>query len=105
MDVQLNIDPAELAKNITNALTSTAFSEMFKTAVEEELNEITKSTYNSNSVMRRVIKNFFEVQMRKVLEEEYTEKAKIMILQKFESDGKLDEMADKLLSRIKLNDY
>jgi DNA topoisomerase IA len=105
MEINLNLDPAEIAKKLTEALTNQAFSELFKKAVEDELKEITKSTYNTDSVMRRVVKQFMEQQMYKVLNEEYSEKAKELIRQKLEESGKLEEYAGKLMDGLKFDRY
>jgi hypothetical protein len=105
MEIQLNLDPAEIAKKLTESLTNQAFTELFKKSVEEELKVITSSNWNNgDSVMRRAVRSFLEAQMYKVLNEEYTEVAKNIIRKKFD-ENKLAELAEKFVERIKLSDY
>lgn len=104
MEVNLNIDPAELAKKITEALTNEAFSDLFKKAVEDTLTELSKKEYSNDSIIKRTVKEFFTKKMVEVLEQEYSERAK-EICRATITDGKLQELANVFASRIRLSDY
>jgi len=101
MDLQLNINAEELAKKLTDALTTEAFFKLFKESVESELKRLTESNAwnGTNTIMRRTIEGFIAEEMRKQLDNEYKPKIQAAIkarLEKEDLDKLCAELADKV---------
>jgi hypothetical protein len=108
MDLQLNINAEELAKKLTDALTTEAFFKLFKDAVEAELKRLTESnTWNgTNSIMRNTVARFIENEMQKILNDDYKPQIQAAIKSRFQKedfDKLCAELADKV--QIKSNYY
>lgn len=103
MDLQLNINAEELAKKLTDALTTEAFFKLFKEAVESELKRLTESNAwnGTNSIMRRTVENFIADEMRTLLNNEYKSKIHAAIMARFEKED-FEKMAAELADRIQI---
>ena len=107
MQVNVEINPDVVNKQVSEAIINSALGEKLKAAIEERLKEILKGGYTSQTVVERVIDEEVRNVIRKMLQsDDYQGKMQAMVRSWFETKFKdeliglaLDRLWDKLLDR------
>jgi hypothetical protein len=104
MDIKLDFNSEEVAAAIKQALLGSAFEKLFKGAIENALNELSKA--NGWGTFTREIDNMIKQHMmntaRELLLAEHGEKIRELIKTKL-NEMKLEEFANSFVDKIKFN--
>jgi basic membrane lipoprotein Med (substrate-binding protein (PBP1-ABC) superfamily) len=104
MDIKLNFEAKEIAEKLHEAIITTSFKEIFSTAVEQECKRLTEGNWSTDNIIRGAVKNYFEITIRQMLNEEYQEQIKGIIRKQITGE-RLDNLCEELVEKIKVEKY
>jgi hypothetical protein len=104
MDIKLNFEAKEIAEKLHEAIITTSFKEIFSKAVELECKRLTEGDWNTDSIIRGAVKNYFEITIREMLNNEYQEPIKDIIRKQITGE-RLDNLCEELVEKIKVEKY
>lgn len=106
MDIKLNIDPADIQREVTDAIVKSAFGENLKKAVDGALKRMNDGWFNNE--LEKVVEREMRGIISKTVEEKYTEQIKLQLIQKITPDvlaSTVDKVTTKVLSAMGAERY
>lgn len=93
MDLNINLSPEDINREIASQIAKSALGDELKKAIERAVNEVQKTYYNP---FDNLIRSYIDAEMRRIVETEFKDHIRDFIVKKLSGDGVLEKVISDL---------
>lgn len=86
MDIKVDIDAELINKKVSDSILESAIGTKLKEVIEEQVSSICKDSYNSPSVVTKIVKDIVVQKVREIISEEKKEEIEKLVTEKLTED-------------------